>query len=137
MSTKWGAFHHFSPHLFIEKGNKILYLINKKYLHSKFNFIYWIIEDRLVFKKQVIFYFKKKLDQKVYRHHLGYIGGMQETSARVMMENTPEKAMMIAIKGMLLHTKLGSLRFSSFFMFKIKLLNFVYFAKICSNNETF
>lgn len=49
----------------------------------------------------------KKLDQKVYRHHSGYIGGMTETSARVMMENTPEKAMMLAIKGMLPHTKLG------------------------------
>ena len=48
-----------------------------------------------------------KLDQKVYRHHSGYIGGMTETSARVMMENTPEKAMMLAIKGMLPHTKLG------------------------------
>ena len=48
-----------------------------------------------------------KLDQKVYRHHSGYIGGMKETSARVMMENTPEKAMMLAIKGMLPHTKLG------------------------------
>ena len=43
----------------------------------------------------------KKLDQKMYRHHSGYIGGMKETSARVMMENTPEKAMMLAIKGML------------------------------------
>ena len=32
---------------------------------------------------------------------------MRETSARVMMENTPEKAMMLAIKGMLPHTKLG------------------------------
>ena len=49
----------------------------------------------------------KKLDQKMYRHHSGYIGGMKETSARVMMENTPEKAMMHAIKGMLPHTKLG------------------------------
>lgn len=49
----------------------------------------------------------KKLDQKVYRHHSGFIGGMKETSARVMMENTPEKAMMHAIKGMLPHTKLG------------------------------
>ena len=45
----------------------------------------------------------KKLDQKMYRHHSGYIGGMKETSARVMMETTPEKA----IKGMLPHTKLG------------------------------
>ena len=49
----------------------------------------------------------KKLDQKIYRHHSGYIGGMKETSARVMMETTPEKAMMLAIKGMLPHTKLG------------------------------
>ena len=49
----------------------------------------------------------KKLDQKIYRHHSGYIGGMHETTARVMMENTPEKAMMIAVKGMLPHSKLG------------------------------
>ena len=49
----------------------------------------------------------KKLDQKMYRHHSGYIGGMKETSARVMMETTPEKAMMLAIKGMLPNTKLG------------------------------
>lgn len=49
----------------------------------------------------------RKLDQKVYRHHSGFIGGMKETSARVMMENAPEKAMMHAIKGMLPHTKLG------------------------------
>ena len=49
----------------------------------------------------------KKLDQKVYRHHSGYIGGMKETSARVMMEKTPEKAMFKAVQGMLPHTKLG------------------------------
>ncbi len=49
----------------------------------------------------------KKLDQKIYKHHSGYIGGMKETSARVMMDNNPEKAMMIAVKGMLPHTKLG------------------------------
>ena len=48
-----------------------------------------------------------KLDQKVYRHHSGYIGGMKETTARVMMEKTPEKAMMHAIKGMLPHNSLG------------------------------
>ena len=49
----------------------------------------------------------KKLDQKMYRHHSGYIGGMKETSARVMMENKPEEAMYLAVKGMLPHTKLG------------------------------
>ena len=48
-----------------------------------------------------------KLDQKVYRHHSGYIGGMKEVTARVMMEKTPEKAMMLAVKGMLPHNRLG------------------------------
>lgn len=48
-----------------------------------------------------------KLDQKIYRHHSGYIGGMKETTARVMMDNNPEKAMFLAVKGMLPHTKLG------------------------------
>ena len=49
----------------------------------------------------------KKLDQKIYRHHSGYIGGMKETTARVMMDKNPEKAMMLAIKGMLPHNSLG------------------------------
>ena len=49
----------------------------------------------------------KKLDQKMYRHHSGYIGGMNEKTARTMMEETPEVAMMKAVKGMLPHTKLG------------------------------
>ena len=48
-----------------------------------------------------------KLDQKVYRHHSSYIGGMQETSARVMMDTNPEKAMTLAIKGMLPKNSLG------------------------------
>ena len=48
-----------------------------------------------------------KLDQKIYRHHSGYIGGMKETTAKVMMNENPEKAMFLAVKGMLPHTKLG------------------------------
>ena len=48
-----------------------------------------------------------KLNSKVYRHHSGYIGGMKEVSAKDMMENNPEKAMMLAIKGMLPHNTLG------------------------------
>ncbi len=49
----------------------------------------------------------KKLDQKIYRQHSGYIGGMKETTARTMMDNSPAEAMLHAIKGMLPHTKLG------------------------------
>ena len=48
-----------------------------------------------------------KLDQKLYRSHSGYIGGMKETTARVMMDTKPEEAMMIAIKGMLPKNSLG------------------------------
>ena len=48
-----------------------------------------------------------KLNQKVYRHHSGYIGGMKEISAKVMLEKNPEKAMTLAIKGMLPHNSLG------------------------------
>ena len=49
-----------------------------------------------------------KLNQKVYRHHSGYIGGMKETSAKDMLEKNPEKAMMLAVKGMLPHNSLGA-----------------------------
>ena len=49
----------------------------------------------------------KKLDQKIYRHHSGYIGGMKEITARNLIEKNPEKAMMLAIKGMLPHNRLG------------------------------
>jgi large subunit ribosomal protein L13 len=49
-----------------------------------------------------------KLNQKMYRHHSGYIGGMKEIAAKDMLANKPEKAMMLAVKGMLPHTKLGA-----------------------------
>ena len=48
-----------------------------------------------------------KMDQKIYRHHSGYIGGMKEVPARVMLEKTPEKSMMLAVKGILPHNSLG------------------------------
>ena len=49
-----------------------------------------------------------KLNQKIYRHHSGYIGGMKEVVAKDMMETNPTKAMMLAVKGMLPHTTLGA-----------------------------
>ena len=48
-----------------------------------------------------------KLNQKIYRHHSGYIGGMKETPAKDMLAKSPEKAMMLAVKGMLPHNSLG------------------------------
>ena len=49
-----------------------------------------------------------KLNQKVYRHHSGYIGGMKEISAKDMLEKNSTKAMMLAVKGMLHHNSLGA-----------------------------
>ena len=49
----------------------------------------------------------KKLDQKIYRHHSGYIGGMKEISARDLLNKNPEKMMKLAVKGMLPHNSLG------------------------------
>ena len=51
-----------------------------------------------------------KMNEKVYRHHSGYIGGMKEVSAKDMLEKNPEKAMMLAVKGMLPHNSLGAVQ---------------------------
>ncbi len=61
----------------------------------------------IVINCQDVAFTGNKLDKKIYRHHSGYIGGMKEISARTMMEKTPEKAMMHAVKGMLPHNSLG------------------------------
>ena len=49
----------------------------------------------------------KKLEQKFYRRHSGYIGGLKETSYKTLMATKPELAMQLAVKGMLPHNKLG------------------------------
>ena len=49
----------------------------------------------------------KKLDQKFYRTHSGYIGGLKETSYRKLMKEKPEFAMELAVKGMLPHNSIG------------------------------
>lgn len=49
----------------------------------------------------------KKLDQKMYRWHTGYPGGLKERTYRDMINNKPEKVVFSAIKGMLPKNKLG------------------------------
>ena len=49
----------------------------------------------------------KKLDQKFYRYHTGYPGGLKETSYRNLMAKNPEKALELAVKGMLPKNSLG------------------------------
>lgn len=48
-----------------------------------------------------------KLNDKVYRHHSGYPGGMKETSYKDIMENSSDRAVILAVKGMLPHNSLG------------------------------
>ena len=48
-----------------------------------------------------------KLDQKMYRYHTGYMGGLKETSYRKLMGTKPEKAFELAIKGMLPKNAMG------------------------------
>ncbi|MEM1485062.1 50S ribosomal protein L13 [Oscillospiraceae bacterium PP1C4] len=49
----------------------------------------------------------KKLEQKVYYHHSGWVGGLKEVKYSKLMEEHPEKAMMMAVKGMLPDTVIG------------------------------
>ena len=43
----------------------------------------------------------KKLDQKYYRTHSGYVGGLKETKYRKLMQDKPELAMKLAVRGMM------------------------------------
>lgn len=49
-----------------------------------------------------------KLDNKYYRHHSGWIGGLKEVSYRELMEKNPEQAIMLAVKGMLPKNSIGA-----------------------------
>jgi large subunit ribosomal protein L13 len=50
----------------------------------------------------------KKLEQKYYRRHSGWIGGLKEVKYKDLMAKRPELAMNLAVKGMLQKNKLGA-----------------------------
>ena len=49
----------------------------------------------------------KKLEQKFYRRHSGWIGGLKEVQYKKLMDEQPDKAMMLAVKGMIPDTVIG------------------------------
>lgn len=49
----------------------------------------------------------KKMEQKLYRRHSGYVGGLKETNLREMMEKKPDEVIRHAVKGMLPKNTLG------------------------------
>ena len=49
----------------------------------------------------------KKLDQKYYRRHSGWIGGLKEVKYRTLMQERPELAVKLAVRGMLPKNTIG------------------------------
>ena len=49
----------------------------------------------------------KKLEQKVHYRHTGWVGGLKETKYSAMMTDHSDRAMMLAVKGMLPDTTIG------------------------------
>ena len=49
----------------------------------------------------------KKLDQKMYYHHTGYIGNMKKVKYSILMKSKPEFAVTKAVKGMVPDTVIG------------------------------
>ena len=49
-----------------------------------------------------------KLDKKFYHHHTGWIGGMKSVNYRTLMATKADKAMYLAVEGMLPGNKLGA-----------------------------
>jgi large subunit ribosomal protein L13 len=53
----------------------------------------------------------KKAEQKVYRRHSGYPGGMKETSYERMLERRPTEVLRKAVYGMMPKTRLARQQF--------------------------
>ncbi|NLN07000.1 MAG: 50S ribosomal protein L13 [Firmicutes bacterium] len=49
----------------------------------------------------------KKAEQKFHYRHSGYPGGLKKVSYGTLLETKPERAVMLAVKGMLPHNRLG------------------------------
>ena len=49
----------------------------------------------------------RKLHDKLYRWHTGYIGGLREVSAETMLRTHPERVIEWAVQGMLPKNRLG------------------------------
>ena len=50
----------------------------------------------------------KKLEQKYYRTHSGYPGGLKETQYKTLMAENSDKAMYVAVKGMVPANTIGA-----------------------------
>ncbi len=60
----------------------------------------------------------KKLEQKYYRHHTGWVGGLKEVKYKTLMNTNPEFAMELAVKRMLPNNVIGRSAFRRLRVFK-------------------
>ena len=60
----------------------------------------------------------RKLDQKHYYHHSGWIGGLKDIKYRTLMAQRPEFAMELAVKGMLPKNTIGRAALTRLKVFK-------------------
>ena len=59
----------------------------------------------------------KKLDQKIYYHHSGYVGGLKETTLKEKLARKPEQVIELAVKGMLPKGPLGRQMYRKLFVY--------------------
>ncbi|MCR2046679.1 50S ribosomal protein L13 [Acetatifactor muris] len=59
----------------------------------------------------------KKLDQKVYYHHSGYVGGLKEVTLKEKMSKKPEQVIELAVKGMLPKGPLGRQMYKKLYVY--------------------
>jgi len=59
-----------------------------------------------------------KLNDKMYRRHSGFPGGLKEVPYKKLMQIMPERAMEHAVKGMLPHNKLGAQMYTKLKVYK-------------------
>lgn len=60
----------------------------------------------------------KKLEQKMYRHHTGYIGNMKEENYAHLMDERSDFAITLAVKGMLPKSNMGRSMLKRLFVYK-------------------
>jgi large subunit ribosomal protein L13 len=54
----------------------------------------------------------RKMQEKLYRHHTGYIGGLKETTPEKVLRKHPERLVEWAVRGMLPKSRLGDRLFT-------------------------
>jgi large subunit ribosomal protein L13 len=59
----------------------------------------------------------RKMTDKFYHHHTGYMGGLKTTSLEKLLQKHPERAIQFAVKGMLPKNPLGRKMFKKLHVF--------------------